>query len=575
MSGTTGANLPVRIEVQGTQQAEAQFNRVGQAGQAAMQRVTQSTDDASGSARRFGYVAGQAGFQVQDFAVQVQGGTSALTALSQQGSQLLGIFGTGGAIAGAVLTVGILAYQLLSASDSTKELEQAQERLARQMQRTNEFLETGAERAARLAREQRSAAAIGPLTESITVERQLSEERRALELLQRQRQELIQSNSQLPGFNPNAVLREPIEQRIAEIQRLEGILSTLSGQQQAVLTGPSGEQRDQAGALRRQLDERYRIAQQYDERIRELRGLAAVGLFGQDELNRLERQAATERDEQLSRLTPTSNVENRLNQARTQQAEELNREIERLTRSVETPLERYQQRLAEITRLAQRAEADGNPIPAETIQRATDAALADFERLERGTKRMGDEAQRAGGYAQQLGLSFSSAFEDAIVKGEGLSSILQGLEQDIARIIIRSAVTTPLANAIAGVISPFGTSIGNAFADPTLGGKVGGSISVSAAGARASGGPVFPGGTYLVGERGPELLTMGAAGFVTPNVGGPSITQNFNIDARGADASMVPRLRAEMVAIARASNAELLDSIQRGGSAARIVGRRA
>ena len=36
--------------------------------------------------------------------------------------------------------------------------------------------------------------------------------------------------------------------------------------------------------------------------------------------------------------------------------------------------------------------------------------------------------------------------------------------------------------------------------------------------ARANGGPVTAGGTYLVGERGPELLTMGArGGYVTPN----------------------------------------------------------
>ncbi len=35
---------------------------------------------------------------------------------------------------------------------------------------------------------------------------------------------------------------------------------------------------------------------------------------------------------------------------------------------------------------------------------------------------------------------------------------------------------------------------------------------------RASGGPVSAGGTYLVGERGPELLTMGASsGHITPN----------------------------------------------------------
>lgn len=48
----------------------------------------------------------QAGYQVGDFAVQVQGGTSAITAFTQQGTQMLGVFGAWGAIAGAVLAVG-------------------------------------------------------------------------------------------------------------------------------------------------------------------------------------------------------------------------------------------------------------------------------------------------------------------------------------------------------------------------------------------------------------------------------------------------------------------------------------
>jgi hypothetical protein len=48
----------------------------------------------------------QLGFQVQDFAVQVAGGTSAITAFGQQGSQLAGILGPGGAVVGALIAVG-------------------------------------------------------------------------------------------------------------------------------------------------------------------------------------------------------------------------------------------------------------------------------------------------------------------------------------------------------------------------------------------------------------------------------------------------------------------------------------
>jgi hypothetical protein len=36
-------------------------------------------------------------------------------------------------------------------------------------------------------------------------------------------------------------------------------------------------------------------------------------------------------------------------------------------------------------------------------------------------------------------------------------------------------------------------------------------------GKRASGGPVSAGRSYLVGERGPEVVTMGSSGYVTPN----------------------------------------------------------
>jgi hypothetical protein len=56
--------------------------------------------------KRFGSVGlQQVGYQVQDFAVQLQGGTNAAVAFGQQGSQLLGIFGAGGALAGAALAI--------------------------------------------------------------------------------------------------------------------------------------------------------------------------------------------------------------------------------------------------------------------------------------------------------------------------------------------------------------------------------------------------------------------------------------------------------------------------------------
>ncbi|HDT6027535.1 TPA: tail protein (tape measure) [Enterobacter cloacae subsp. cloacae] len=58
----------------------------------------------------------QAGYQVQDFIVQVQGGQSALVAFAQQGSQLAGVFGPGGAVVGAIIALSSVVAGTLVAS---------------------------------------------------------------------------------------------------------------------------------------------------------------------------------------------------------------------------------------------------------------------------------------------------------------------------------------------------------------------------------------------------------------------------------------------------------------------------
>lgn len=63
----------------------------------------------------------QAGFQVGDFAVQLQNGTHFLTAFGQQGSQLAGVFGTAGAVAGAFIAiVAAVGTVILKSRDAAK-----------------------------------------------------------------------------------------------------------------------------------------------------------------------------------------------------------------------------------------------------------------------------------------------------------------------------------------------------------------------------------------------------------------------------------------------------------------------
>ena len=82
----------------------------------------------------------QVGFQLQDFFVQVGGGTSALQAFGQQGSQLFGIFGAGGALLGAgIAIVSALGGVYLKTRDAVKSFADEVDELNTAAQEYNEF----------------------------------------------------------------------------------------------------------------------------------------------------------------------------------------------------------------------------------------------------------------------------------------------------------------------------------------------------------------------------------------------------------------------------------------------------
>ena len=53
---------------------------------------------------------------------------------------------------------------------------------------------------------------------------------------------------------------------------------------------------------------------------------------------------------------------------------------------------------------------------------------------------------------------------------------------------------------------------------------------------KANGGPVKAGGSYIVGERGPEMFSPGVSGTITPNhaLGGSTNNIIVNVDASGS-----------------------------------------
>ena len=319
--------------------------------------------------------------------------------------------------------------------------------------------------------------------------------------------------------------------------------------------------------LTRDLDDRFRINREYEERVRRLREAEAAGGVTAAERTRLETLALQERDEALRRLEPRVAAVRRASTEGAREAREAERELnellrerERLIQQNETAYERYQRRMERLSDLVVRSERIGRPVPDATVQREAERALEELERAER---RVAEGAERTSETVRELGLSFSSAFEDAVVKGEKLSKVLQGLLQDIARIIARRTITEPLGNAVSSALSGF--SFDSLFSG--IGSWLGGLF-------RAEGGPVAAGQPYIVGERGPEWFVPDRSGTVLPNgmaPGGPVIQQTINIDARGADAGVEARLRLLAGQIARQASAMTLDAIRRGGSAYETV----
>ncbi len=58
---------------------------------------------------------------------------------------------------------------------------------------------------------------------------------------------------------------------------------------------------------------------------------------------------------------------------------------------------------------------------------------------------------------------------------------------------------------------------------------------------RQHGGPVYPGRSYIVGEKRPELLTLGRSsspGYITPSVGGGSVTINLTVPGESSDVTL-------------------------------------
>lgn len=131
------ASLIVRVKTEGAEQSAKQLDALTQSSTKADTAVTKTgaaAEKAAPKMRAFGTGAQAVGYQVQDFMVQVQSGTSVFVAFGQQASQLAGALGPGGAVLGAVIALGaavggVLYKSMGNAKLSTEELEASSKQL--------------------------------------------------------------------------------------------------------------------------------------------------------------------------------------------------------------------------------------------------------------------------------------------------------------------------------------------------------------------------------------------------------------------------------------------------------------
>lgn len=184
---------------------------------------------------------------------------------------------------------------------------------------------------------------------------------------------------------------------------------------------------------------------------------------------------------------------------------------------------------------------------AELLNQALDrGAISQSQYSEAINKLFGDSSKQIDeqkDLAKDLGMTFSSAFEDAIVKGEEFSDVLNGIYEDILRILVRKNITEPLANSFGSI--DFGSLLnfnadGGVYSSPSLSAYSGGVYSSPQLFKFANGAGVF-------GEAGPEAImplsrtSDGKLGVKAQGTGNVSITINNSVSDQ-AEITAQPRM---------------------------------
>jgi hypothetical protein len=423
------------------------------------------------------------------------------------------MFGMFGAVAGAALAIGGVAYQMWAARDAAKATKSEIESLTDAIKKFNDE----------------------------AAERSLGDPG------DRARRRLAELEGQLR--EAQAIRDALIQQGIGGMGDEFGAAAMVGATQPAILEA-------QIKALREQIPIYDQLRKAAADRTQEEReqGWQLDGILEkQRERRRIEEEAIRAREEASKRLlADVTSLENTLDPltAATRRWADQQALLAQALDAAIISQERYNELVA---------------MSDEAFRKATEKQTEYLTGIERQTRQNEN-------LARDLGFTFQSAFEDAILRGEKLRGVLAGIAQDLARIVMRQTVTTPLASMLmGGLSSAFGGLFGGSSVGDIRG--PGGSTSIPFGGPRALGGPVEAGSAYLVGEQGPELFMPGQSGRIIPNgqTGSTVVNQTIQISV-GVAQTVRAEIAALMPAIKRQTVDAVADARMRGGTFASAMG---
>lgn len=526
------ALLEFEADTSDLSRAEKGLQNISKAGvqtQAAGNKVTQMFRAQKGAAQ-------QVAFQLQDLQVQLQGGTAASRALSQQLPQLLGVFGAGGAAIG--LFAGIAAAAFAPLIDDLFETESATDRLATTLDSLKGVMQETKRGTIGLSEELLKLAKVSDLAAKASIYEAVLETEDAMSSL---KSEIVDAAQDLGvysvaqadlirGFRDGTVsaqqLSDAYDRFFPQTSRNNKafrenrkILSELT-MGYTTLENKLGDLKQIQTDLSKGLVVDPKQADEEAEAIGKLNdSLAALQNKrlekAQQDLYKLEDSFRSERNilednynEQLALINAGEQLQ--LDTARS--FDELRLENKR----------QYTEKLTELEE-KERAEAEKTARIQQQLDQQVLQAKFGFigqigDLLQQGVDQ--NSAAAKAGYALSQGIQFAQAINSAELAAAGQLAAVAGIPDPqgvlYAAALVRANTARALGYASAGIIA--GQTIGN------LAG-------------RAQGGQVRPGQAYRVGEYGPETLVMGSnGGFVSPantNMGGAPIQVVNNVKVVG------------------------------------------